>query len=78
MRVVLCYSIKGRDSLIRIAFLVELTGALVENWGCHLVAFLLNELKGQVSLIRTGQSIYYVEYNKMILFKDLEKTVYKN
>ncbi|GAB6255757.1 hypothetical protein PSKAS_12790 [Peribacillus sp. N1] len=42
------------------------------------MALFLMELKGQVSLIRTGQSIYYVEYNKMILFKDLEKTVYKN
>jgi hypothetical protein len=30
-------------------FLVELTGALVENRGCHLVAFLLNEPKGLVA-----------------------------
>ncbi|MFB6803240.1 hypothetical protein ACWF7H_28315 [Peribacillus butanolivorans] len=30
-------------------YVVELSGALVENRGCHLVAFLLNELKGQIS-----------------------------
>ncbi|MFF2590938.1 hypothetical protein ACFVSS_24425 [Peribacillus butanolivorans] len=34
-------------------YVVELSGALVENRGCHLVAFLLNELKGQDSSIRT-------------------------
>ncbi|MFD4820884.1 hypothetical protein ACFRH9_27645 [Peribacillus butanolivorans] len=44
-------------------YVVELSGALVENRGCHLVAFLLNELKGQFSLISSNDKIKEIMAN---------------
>jgi len=47
-------------------YVVELSGALVGNRGCHLVAFLLNELKGQVSSIRKPVNLLMVEAQTLL------------